>query len=132
MKHTLSLPEHLTTAFSCWDELISYFNCSDAVLELDKGMRVPAITPLRKLPDIPATKSNLIIPEDVDVRQHAATHIWVGCVSECGLSGVTFVLIPKYSIIDLPGRCGWGYVRDQDIVASCHICYNELFKTDTK
>jgi hypothetical protein len=132
MKHTLSLPEHLTTSFSCWNELVDYFTCSSAVLELKKGIRTPAIVPLRKLPDIPATKSNLIIPEDVDVNQHSATHIWAGCVSDCYLSGVTFVLIPKYSIIDLPGRCDWGYVREQDIVASCRICYGELFQADTK
>lgn len=125
---SMALPDQLTSIFTDWDDLKRYltlteFHSEQELRRMSAGISTKLV---RKIPEKTITETKLILPESAETKDTTYTHMWV-IIAGGNTDTFKFALVPVYSIIDLPGRKGWGVVRAEDVLVTTSLRREDLW-----
>lgn len=125
---SMALPDQLSRIFTDWDDLRRYltiteFNTEPELRRMAAGISAKLV---RKIPEKTVTETKLILPESAETKDTTYTHMWV-FVAGGNADSSKFALVPAYSIVDLPGRDGWGVVRTEDVLVTTTLRREDIW-----
>jgi hypothetical protein len=125
---SLALPDQLKRIFTDWDGLKRYITITEFTDEPELQRMAAGVSAklIRKIPEKSATETKLILPESAETKDTTYTHMWV-IVAGGNSDAFKFALVPMYSIVDLPGREGWGVVRTEDVLVTTSLRREDIW-----
>lgn len=125
---SLALPEQLKRIFTDWDDLKRYLTITEFTDEPELRRMAAGVSAklVRKIPAKIITETKLILPESAEAKDTTYTHMWV-IIAGGNSDAFKFALVPVFSIVDLPGRDGWGVVRTEDILVTTSLRREDIW-----
>lgn len=125
---SMALPDQLTRIFDDWDALKRYITITEFNTEPELRRMAAGISTrlVRKIPEKTVTETKLILPESAETKDTTYTHMWV-MIAGGNTDAFKFALVPAYSIVDLPGREGWGVVRTEDVLVTTNLRREDIW-----
>lgn len=124
----MALPDQLTRIFADWDDLKRYITLTEFSKEPELERMAAGVSSklVRKIPEKTITETKLILPESAETKDTTYTHTWV-IIAGGNANAFKFALVPSYSIIDIPGRDGWGIVRTEDVLVTTSLRREDIW-----
>lgn len=125
---SLALPDQLKRIFTDWDDLKRYLTITEFTDEPELRRMAAGVSAklIRKIPEKSTAETKLILPESAETKDTTYTHMWV-IVAGGNADSFKFALVPMYSIVDLPGREGWGVVRSEDVLVTTSLRREDIW-----
>lgn len=125
---SMALPDQLARIFTDWDDLKRYLTITEFSAEPELRRMAAGVSAklVRKIPEKTITETKLILPESAETKDTTYTHMWV-IVAGGNADAFKFALVPAYSIVDLPGREGWGVVRTEDVLVTSSLRREDIW-----